>query len=382
MSANIDFASWEGRSLTQASVNPGPVPSWNMLQAQVKFGDVDPRYSDQRFLVNASPTPGIARVDEGDETWLRFIQMWPQNWIGKFPKWDQLADWPTIFHGGGSSSEWHHGPINNDWSNFGGSAPIYFSATDQNVVCYINKYVEGQWGVPDRTIVLAPLVRGHWYDHVVRTKWSVDPTIGLMEFYMDGKQVADYYGPTLFPNCYNWFLTGIYRNLNIGGQVDQNGSPLVWPVDAQSGVNYGLFIPHKNQFVYPLGDGVPQQIFQTGFVLGDKQADVEDAFPSDFDHGVPVGSNPLPPTTPAGEIPPPDGWVPPPPEIQTPNLPANAVEGLNQLIEQNHYLGILIPQLNVAIQKLQDATAVAEQALKECQWLLNDTTVILNKGPW
>ena len=252
--AGQDFAKFEGLELArQAQIVEGPIPGWKAVRVSVRHGDVDKRYSDQRALFTANPS---VRMDEGGECWQRYLQMYPEDWIGSFPKWDQLDSWPGVIHSGGSSNEWHHAPLNEDWSNFGGSAPIYFRADDKNFNLIL---VDRKTSDVRKGIVLGPLDRGKWHEFIVHTKWSTDPGRGLIEVWMDGKQVCSEKTYTLYQGCYNYFIVGLYRNIHIGDPA------LKWPKTGKP--------------VYPKGDGAPQSTYLAGFVIGDTRKDVVDAYP-------------------------------------------------------------------------------------------------------
>src|SRR3954470_15676371 len=107
------------------------------FRAEVRFGDVVSGYTDSRTLWDVSQH----LFHEGDESWFGLSVTIPQDWIGWFPKNDELGNWPgnhdTLKGGqhGGSFFEWHHGPENGNWNdpNLGGSAPLYVVATDKDV---------------------------------------------------------------------------------------------------------------------------------------------------------------------------------------------------------------------------------------------------------
>ncbi|HEY2030590.1 MAG TPA: hypothetical protein VGH20_15430, partial [Myxococcales bacterium] len=93
---------------------------------EVKFGDVYKTYSDSRALITG---PTTLWEDEGNERWYRWQAMWPTDWIGRFPKWDELSN-PSATSHGGSIVEWHHD------ANGGvetGSAPLYIGGDDKYI---------------------------------------------------------------------------------------------------------------------------------------------------------------------------------------------------------------------------------------------------------
>src|SRR5882724_4387116 len=85
---------------------------------EVKYGDLFSYYSDSRSLMSG---PSALWENEGNERWYRWQALWPQDWVGSYPKWDQLSD-PSARSWAGSLVEWHHD------ANGGvehGSAPLY-----------------------------------------------------------------------------------------------------------------------------------------------------------------------------------------------------------------------------------------------------------------
>lgn len=61
-----------------------------------------------------------------------------------------------------------------------------------------------------------PLVRGQWYDIVVRVHWSRDASKGNVEMWVGGAKVVDNYKmATLLPTVDNYFKIGHYRDADI-----------------------------------------------------------------------------------------------------------------------------------------------------------------------
>ena len=119
---------------------------------EVKFGDVYGGYSDERTLITP---PNSMWEDPGNERWYRWQAMWPDGWVGDYPKWDQLTD-PTARSSAGSIVEWHH--------DGDGPAPLYIGANNTNLwMCLVDFTTR----LCRESLDLAPLLRGHWHDFVM-----------------------------------------------------------------------------------------------------------------------------------------------------------------------------------------------------------------------
>jgi hypothetical protein len=89
----------------QIQVSDDPVfEGRHAVRFEVKYGDVYPGMSDSRSLM--SP-PETLWEDEGNERWYRWQVLWPQDWVGSYPKWDELST-PSSRSNAGSIVEWHH----------------------------------------------------------------------------------------------------------------------------------------------------------------------------------------------------------------------------------------------------------------------------------
>jgi hypothetical protein len=235
---------------------------------EVKFGDVYSDYSDARTLITP---PWQMWEDEGSERWYRWQALWPDDWVGDYPKWDELTN-PNARSPGGSLIVWHH-DANGQVET--GSAPLYIGADNKNITMCL---VDQATSTCRETIVLTPLLRNHWHDFVFHAKWSSDPTVGFLEMWIDGANVLPLHrGPNKYPGMRNYPCVGLYRSGHIG---DPN---LLYPDGTHV---YGT-------------DGTPGVIYIDGFIAGKTRVAVE----------------PPPPEPP----PPPP---PPPPAVPTPPSPA------------------------------------------------------------
>jgi hypothetical protein len=256
---------------------------------EVKYGDVFGGYSDSRSLM--SP-PVTLWEDEGNERWYRWQVLWPQDYVGDYPKWDELGN-PSSRSPAGSIVEWHH-------SNGGvetGSAPLYIGANNNFItMCLVNQATSAC----RETLNLAPLQRAHWHDFVMHAKWSSDPTVGYLEMWIDGANVLPKkMTSNKYPGMQNYLLIGLYRNGHIG---DPN---LLYP---------------NGTHVYGT-DGTPGVAYVDGFIMGRTQESVVGPpAPAPTTGGSP------PPTTDGSPAPTtPNGSAPDPTTPATTGAPASTV---------------------------------------------------------
>ena len=215
----------------------------NAVRFEVKYGDNYRSYSDERSLL--SP-PLTLWEDEGNERWYRWQAMWPLDWIGSYPKWDEIGT-PSSRSNAGSIVEWHHDANGGVES---GSAPLYFRGEDKYITMCL---VDQATSACRETLNLAELQRGHWHDFVMHAKWSADPKIGYLEIWIDGVNVLPkHMTSNKYPRMKNYLLIGLYRNAHIG---DPN---LLYPDGTHV---YGT-------------DGAPGVAYVDGFIMGRTQESV------------------------------------------------------------------------------------------------------------
>jgi len=210
---------------------------------EVKYGDVMSGYSDERALLTP---PTTLWEDEGSERWYRWQVLWPEDYAGDYPKWDELST-PASRSPAGWVVEWHHdanGAVET------GSAPLYFGANNTNIkMCLVDQATSACREYLD----LAPLQRGHWHDFVMHAKWSSDPSVGFLEIWIDGKNVLPkHMTANKYPGMRNYMEAGLYRNGHIG---DPN-----------------LRYPDGN-YVYG-NNGTPGVVYLDGFIVGRTQESV------------------------------------------------------------------------------------------------------------
>lgn len=207
---------------------------------EVKYGDVYSNYSDSRSVMSG---PINLWEDEGNERWYRWQALWPKDWVGSYPKWDELSN-PAARSWAGSLVEWHH-DANGGVEN--GSAPLYIGADDQNIwLCLVDQATSAC----KERMNIAPLERAHWHDFILHAKWSSDASVGFIEIWIDGKLVLPkHFAANKYPGMRNYLIVGLYRNGHIGDPnlLYPNGTH-VYGTDGQPGVAYlDGFIVGKTQ---------------------------------------------------------------------------------------------------------------------------------------
>lgn len=228
----------------QLQVMPDPVAQGQAaLRVEVKYGDIFNGYSDSRSLLSGPPA---LWEDEGNERWYRWQALWPQDWVGSYPKWDELSN-PSARSHGGSIVEWHH-DANGGVEN--GSAPLYIWGDDANIVlCLVNQATS----TCREQINLARLQRSHWHDFIVHAKWSSNASVGFLEIWIDGVNVLPMHvASNKYPGMRNYLVVGLYRSGHIGDPSLRwpNGTPV-----------YG-------------SNGEPGVVYLDGFIIGKTQASV------------------------------------------------------------------------------------------------------------
>jgi len=177
------------------------------VRFEVKFGDVYSTYSDSRSVMTG---PESLWESEGSEKWYRWQALWPQDWVGSYPKWDELSN-PSARSWAGSLIVWHHD------ANGGvekGSAPFYLGADDNNIWLCLTDQATSECR---ENLVLAPLQRNHWHDFIMHAKWSSNPSVGYLEIWIDGVlALPKHFAQNMYPGMRNYLIVGLYRNGYIG----------------------------------------------------------------------------------------------------------------------------------------------------------------------
>jgi hypothetical protein len=221
---------------------------------EVKFGDVFSYYSDSRSLITG---PASLWENEGNDRWYRWQALWPQGWVGSYPKWDELAN-PAARSSAGSLVVWHHDANGGVES---GSAPLYIGADDNNIwLCLVDQATS----TCRENLTLAPLQRSHWHDFMLHAKWSPDARVGFLEMWIDGVSVLPkHVASNMYPGMRNYLVVGLYRNGRIGDPnlLYLNGTH-VYGTDGTPGVAYldGFIVGKTQQSVLaerPWGPSAP-----------------------------------------------------------------------------------------------------------------------------
>ena len=151
---------------------------------------------------------------EGSERWYRTLVYFPADFR---PAPDTSWNWIVEWH------NWPNGPccanlaVTVDTSDggerlslrsMGGGDPAH--PFTENDTAFDNPHAHADTYVGD-----AALDRGRWYELVTHVKWSADPGRGLLEWWVDGRQVVSTRTSTLF-----WYAD---NNENIAGQTPGPG---------------------------------------------------------------------------------------------------------------------------------------------------------------
>jgi hypothetical protein len=263
------------------------------LRCEVKFPDHVQGLSESRCLLDVGQLQGV----EGDEWWIYCPVTVPTNWIGRFPKWDELATWVKTagksgYVNGGTFFEIHHGPLNGDWNSIGGSAPMYFGADDKNLIGFLVD-PKTQEARPDATWALAPITKGKEQVVLIHVKLSTNPSVGFIEIFVDGKNVVQLFrAATMYPGTYMYPVFGIYRRGFIGDPS------LLWPPNT----------PAAGQRVFPDNDGIPQAYTFSPLKIGKTKESVMPAATTPAPTPTPTPApSPAPAGTPAPSVSPTDG---------------------------------------------------------------------------
>lgn len=314
--------------------NPDPIRGPpKLFRYEVRFQDgqftnaAGVTYSDQRAMTG--PPPRLW-VGPGTEQWWRWFHLVPDDWIGAFPKQDELLSYPRVKLDGGSGFQFHHAlPAGGTET---GSAPLYTGIDDK-----------GPWlKLVDQTVgerkrwTYQPLKRMHGYEWLLHILHSPDPSLGFLELWIDGDPVIPkYQTQTMYAGTLQYAIAGIYRRWSIGDPS------LRWPVGS----------PRAGSLVYPDGDGMRQAQYLGGFVTGPTRDYVMSVYP----------------TTRGGNVAP------------TPVVPAidatKAKAGLDQLIAQK-------APLDAAVSALDAQIAGLKTQRDEIAKVRDGTVAVLNRGPW
>lgn len=101
-------------------------------------------------------------------------------------------------------AQWHN---DNGWQKFAGQLP---SGLEYSNLCWmirrrgsisrlIMRIIGGPSTAPRTVRVVGPRIRtSHWYDFIVRTTWSPDLRAGMVQWWLDGKQLYRQHVSTLY----------------------------------------------------------------------------------------------------------------------------------------------------------------------------------------
>jgi hypothetical protein len=182
---------------------------------------------------NGTNTFKLPWQQSGSDTWFHARYLFPNgtdsSYPGEFTPMPQAgwgADWDVLM-------EWHSAP--------GAGYSTYIGIWNGSSAPYLLLRTVGQGGwysfiETDQAQTKAcssaqpcgtpqPMKYNHWYDIVVHVKYSTDPTVGHIQWYLDGRLLVDDYLSTLnaatdgsVPGVA--FENGLYRNSGGSSQVD------------------------------------------------------------------------------------------------------------------------------------------------------------------
>jgi hypothetical protein len=96
-------------------------------------------------------------------------------------------------------TQWHH-------FRGGGSPPLAFLVRDGEI----------RLGTSTNEVLWStPLERGRWHDFAFHVRWSSDPSVGLVELWLDGRIAVRRTVATLFPGQGVYLKQGLYRSTRI-----------------------------------------------------------------------------------------------------------------------------------------------------------------------
>jgi Polysaccharide lyase len=127
----------------------------------------------------------------GHSVWQHFSVRFARGFRATPGEWNFIADWHD-------DKGWQKFPqIKFEYSNLCWLVRTYPSVTGPP---RIGMRIMGGLATAPRTVrVNGPVLRtGHWYDFVVRTVWSPDPSRGYVEWWLDGKLLYSRHVATLY----------------------------------------------------------------------------------------------------------------------------------------------------------------------------------------
>jgi hypothetical protein len=161
-------------------VQPGR-DSANAVQLTTQPGDVNIAGSGTSERCDLESPPSAAYGNQGQEEWWAHSLLLPAGYV--VPPAGATWEWGVLFN-------FHH-------SLAGGGQPNFQIAS---LPTGVELWVCGGpvvLNAPSFRAALGPLTKGVWYDCVYHIKWSANSD-GVFQAWVNGKQVMDYSGPTLY----------------------------------------------------------------------------------------------------------------------------------------------------------------------------------------
>jgi Polysaccharide lyase len=204
-----------------------------VLDPQATTGDVGQRSLLYLYPSNVA-SQGKTQAYEGADRWYHTYLYFPADFTpAPNTSWNWVVEWHNWPNDGccanlAVSVDTSGGGERLSLRTMGGGNPAH--PIEETGTAYTNPAAHVDWYVGD-----GQLDRGHWYDLVTHVKWSSDPAKGLVEWFVDGRQIVSKSDSTLFWYADNnenfsgatpgsgqaYYMEGYYRPMNLpSGQVN------------------------------------------------------------------------------------------------------------------------------------------------------------------
>jgi hypothetical protein len=164
------------------------------VRLETRPGDRDVAGSGDAERADLVLTPEATGCVPGRQQWWAHSVLFPDDYVAVSPTSRNPWPWSVVFdfhHTGGA------GQANFQVEIVDSPPTLRFALSAGPVVS------TGAPGSPTRRWPIGPLVRNHWYSFIYHVRWAADDS-GLLEAWVDEKQIVAYRGPTLYvgQNCY------------------------------------------------------------------------------------------------------------------------------------------------------------------------------------
>ncbi|MDP9377100.1 MAG: polysaccharide lyase [Actinomycetota bacterium] len=139
----------------------------------------------------------------GDDAWIGISMRLGDDW--KLTESQLRNDGSTFASLFGFRGDVANGPGAGIYATWRNGQPMFSSRT-----------ISGSVGATSGEVFFGPYTKNVWYDFVIHVKWSSDPNVGIREYWLNGKKVAEWRGATMYTPMTVRNRIGIYQ----GGGVD------------------------------------------------------------------------------------------------------------------------------------------------------------------